>query len=231
MALIRGNHSFDEQFTQIPNAYLRDERLSLAAIGLLGQLMSHKPGWQITQENLARANHVGRDAIRSLINQLVGAGYLRRSDKRKRNSAGQLAGYDYVTCDPVLGEPTLAQPTLAEPTLVEPLHKNTNTQNTITKKTRTKRALHPIPDDWKPNESFYSDVKWIGIDIDDEAERFVNWHLAKGIENKDWQAAFRNWLKKALDYHKRTDYRESERDRQKRELDAWIASLPEEEKQ
>lgn len=228
MALIRGNHTFDENFTQIPNEYLRDKRLSLAAIGLLGQLLSHRPGWEITQENLAKANNVGRDAIRTLINQLVDAGYLRRSDKRQRNSAGQLAGYDYVTCDPMLGEPTLAEPTLAEPTLVHPLHKKTITKNTINKKT-IKRE-HSLPKDWKPKESVYTDNRWIGIDIDREAERMRNWSEANGKKYKDWDAAFRNWLDRAIDFQKRKDYREVERERERRELDAWIASLPDEEK-
>ena len=35
MPLIRGYHSFDDHFTQIPNSWLRDTRLSLKAIGLL----------------------------------------------------------------------------------------------------------------------------------------------------------------------------------------------------
>jgi len=64
MPLVRGRHSFDDQFTQIPNAWLRDNRLSLQARGLLAQLMSHAPGWNITQESLAKANNIGRDAMR-----------------------------------------------------------------------------------------------------------------------------------------------------------------------
>lgn len=128
MALIRGHHNVDDQFTQIPNAWLRDKRISLAAIGLMAQLMSHRPGWEITQENLAHANGCGRDRIRTVIDELLSAGYLKRSESRQRNSAGQLAGYDYVTCDPtldspMLGFPTQAEPTLGEPTLDKPLHK------------------------------------------------------------------------------------------------------------
>jgi hypothetical protein len=128
MALIRGHHNFDDQFTQIPNAWLRDKRISLAAIGLMAQLMSHRPGWEITQENLAHANGCGRDRIRTIIDELLNAGYLKRSEERQRNSAGQLAGYDYVTCDPMQDSPMLGFPTQAEPTQANPLHKKTITR-------------------------------------------------------------------------------------------------------
>ncbi len=126
MALIRGHHDFDEQFTQIPNAWLRDQRLSLATRGLLAQIMSHKPGWSITLENLAAANGVGRDAIRSCINQLIKFGYLTRSEERERNSAGQVAGYTYKTQTPQAVQPTLENPTQVQPTLDKQPHKKNN---------------------------------------------------------------------------------------------------------
>jgi hypothetical protein len=124
MPLIRGHHEFDDQFTQIPNAWLRDQRISLAAKGLLAQLLSHSPGWRISQESLANANGVGRDAMRTLINELLAAGYLSRSEDRERTDKGYLGGYTYTTQDPMLGEPMLA-----EPTQVNPLHKNNILKN------------------------------------------------------------------------------------------------------
>lgn len=120
MPLIRGHHSFDDHFTQIPNAWLRDSRISLGAKGLLAQLLSHAPGWRISQENLAHANGIGRDAIRTLINELLEAGYLSRSEDRERNEKGYLGGFTYTTQDP------LAEPTLDNPTQDNPLHKNNN---------------------------------------------------------------------------------------------------------
>jgi hypothetical protein len=118
MPIIRGEHYFDTEFTRIPNSYVRDAQLSLAARGLLAQLLSHAPGWEISQESLARANNVGRDAMRTLINELMQYGYLTRSQNRQRNEQGHLAGYVYTT-----QEPTQAEPMLAEPTQVNPLHK------------------------------------------------------------------------------------------------------------
>lgn len=138
MPLIRGHHSFDDHFTQIPNDWLRDSRISLGAKGLLAQLLSHAPGWRISQENLAHANGVGRDAIRTLINELLEAGYLMRSEDRERNEKGYLGGYTYTTQDPS-GEPTLDKPTQDNP-----LHKNN-----ILKKNNLKN-----------NERIYSDSEF-----------------------------------------------------------------------
>lgn len=114
MPLIRGHHSFDDHFTQIPNDWLRDKAISLGAKGLLAQLLSHAPGWRISQESLARDNGIGRDAIRTLINELLEAGYLMRSDDRERTEKGYLGGYTYTTQDP----------TQDNPTQDNPLHKN-----------------------------------------------------------------------------------------------------------
>jgi biotin operon repressor len=112
MPLIRGHHSFDDHFTQIPNDWLRDPKISLGAKGLLAQLLSHTPGWRISQENLAYANGVGRDAIRTLINELLNAGYLVRSEDRERNEKGYLGGYTYTTQDPTQDNPTQDNPLL-----------------------------------------------------------------------------------------------------------------------
>lgn len=119
MPLIRGHHSFDDHFTQIPNEWLRDKNISLGAKGLLAQLLSHAPGWKVSQENLAHANGIGRDAIRTLINELLKAGYLMRSEERERTEKGYLGGYTYTTQDPTQDNPTQA----------EPLHKNNNLKN------------------------------------------------------------------------------------------------------
>ena len=123
MPLIRGHHSFDDHFTQIPNDWLRDKTISLGAKGLLAQLLSHAPGWRISQESLARDNGIGRDAIRTLINELLNAGYLMRSEDRERTEKGYLGGYTYTTQDP----------TQDNPTQDNPLHKNNIIKNKILK--------------------------------------------------------------------------------------------------
>jgi hypothetical protein len=143
MPLIRGHHSFDDHFTQIPNDWLRDKRISLGAKGLLAQLLSHAPGWRISQESLGRDNGVGRDAIRTLINELLGAGYLSRSEDRERTEKGYLGGYSYTTQDPS------ACPTLDNPTQAEPLHKNNNIKNNIIKNNERIYSDSQFEEFWK----------------------------------------------------------------------------------
>lgn len=100
MPLIRGHHSFDDHFTQIPNDWVRDTRLSLKAIGLLAQLMSHAPGWKMSIRSLARANGTGFDTIKSAVTELEAYGYLVRSEEQKRSDDGTFADYEWRTADP-----------------------------------------------------------------------------------------------------------------------------------
>ena len=86
MPLIRGHHSFDDQYAQIPNSWLRDSRLTLKAIGLLAQIMSHRPGWNMSIRNLAANNKVGRDQISAALKELETYGYLERTQERGDNN-------------------------------------------------------------------------------------------------------------------------------------------------
>ena len=100
MPLVRGHHSFDDHFTQIPNDWVRDTRLSLKAIGLLVQLMSHTPGWRMSIRSLARTNGTGIDTIKSAVAELEKHGYLVRSEEQNRGEDGTFADYEWRTADP-----------------------------------------------------------------------------------------------------------------------------------
>ena len=138
MALIRGHHDFDDHFTQIPNSYLRDSRLSLEARGLYAQLLSHSEGWRISLQSLAHVNNIGRDKVRRIINELMNHGYLARSEEQVHNERGFLAGYDYTTTDPtgVAWEPTKVEPTKVQPTKANKAHKKTSVKEDQVKRTK-----------------------------------------------------------------------------------------------
>jgi hypothetical protein len=126
MALIRGHHSFDDHFTQIPNDWVRDDRLSLEARGLLAQIMSHRPGWNLSIKSMAARNRIGRDKVKRILDELLDLGYLERSEKQSHDDKGHLAGYDYTTRDPgVTQEPCKAEPDKAEPAKADRPPKNT----------------------------------------------------------------------------------------------------------
>jgi len=87
-----------EQFVIIPNATVRDGRLSYAARGVLAELLSRPDNWSDTADALwrraksERGKHgEGRDVLRKAFAELEGAGYLSRI--RLRDDIGRLATY------------------------------------------------------------------------------------------------------------------------------------------
>ena len=77
------------QFALIPNATLRDPRLSYAARGILAELLTRPDGWDETMENIydrrrreRGAGAEGRRAIAAAWSELESAGYLRRVKTR-----------------------------------------------------------------------------------------------------------------------------------------------------
>ena len=125
MPLIRGHHSFDDQFAQIPNAWLRDSRLSLKAIGLLAQIMTHVPGWNMSINSLASRNNVGKDQIRTAIAELEEFGYLTREQSREE---GKFAETIWKTSDPS-EKPLSDNPTTENPTIKNTIPKEDQIKN------------------------------------------------------------------------------------------------------
>lgn len=73
--------------------------LSLRAIGLLAQLLSHKPGYVVTFKTLARKNREGDAAIRTVVDELKKAGFL--EIEKVRNRRGIITGSIWRLTDPV----------------------------------------------------------------------------------------------------------------------------------
>lgn len=92
--LVRPRLRFERNYTQLPNAWLRDRSLSFKARGLLGMLFSHETGFGVTLQSLANDGPDGVSAIRSAVEELEAAGYIRRVQKRNRQ------GHDWYICDP-----------------------------------------------------------------------------------------------------------------------------------
>ncbi len=137
MPIIRGKLEFEENFVQIPNRWLRDNRLSLKSLGLLAQLTTHSVGWKVTIKSLAIANNCGQDQIRTAVYELEQIGYLERKQQR---SSGKFSEAIWVTKDPepIEGSPITENPITDKPITDNPIHKNTITKNNKDKKTITK---------------------------------------------------------------------------------------------
>lgn len=121
MPIKRGRHSFDGQFTQILNSWLRDDRLSFKARGLLAYIESHTPEWEISVGWLASKSPEGKDALRSAIHELEIYGYLKREQE---NVNGRFGEVTWTT-----QEPLAENPSAENPPLKKTINKNTIEKN------------------------------------------------------------------------------------------------------
>lgn len=136
MAIRRKPVRPEEHYTIVSNAWARDERLSLKARGLLTLILSHRVGWNITIESLAKTNPEGKAAIRTAVNELEDNGYLRR--EHVRDDGGSFVGYDYALTDPPAFDFRTGAfdfPTTDNPTTDNPTSDNRTHKKTISKKT------------------------------------------------------------------------------------------------
>jgi hypothetical protein len=201
MPLIRGHHSFDDQYAQIPNSWLRDSRLTLKAIGLLAQIMSHRPGWNMSIRNLAANNKVGRDSISAALKELEFYGYLVRTQERGENNKWGEA--IYTTSDPMPDKPLAEKPLPEKPSSGNHATKNTiqlenQTKENNKKETATKK-LSQLDETWQPSEKLLAmfPTKWPLLKPSEDTEAFRLYHRAKGSKFVDWDLAYQQWMNRA----------------------------------
>lgn len=133
MSITRKVLSFETHFTQVPNAWLRDRRLSRRSRGLLAELLSHRPGWRVSIESLSNAGPEGLHAIRGAIAELEKHGYLVRGDQ-EHDVTGKFASASYTLTEPAdvpsfdypmtADSPSFDYPMTAEPMTDNRTHKN-----------------------------------------------------------------------------------------------------------
>lgn len=98
MGVRRTALEFEDHYTQIPNGWMRDQRLSRRARGVLAEIMTHRVGWHVSVTGLAKAGPEGRDAIRKALDELKDAGYLAVS--QTRGDRGRWNEVEYDLRDP-----------------------------------------------------------------------------------------------------------------------------------
>jgi hypothetical protein len=81
--------------------------------------------------------------------------------------------------------------------LVDPLR--LETPQRAVKAARARQVKHPLPDDWTPNLELVAEAKSLGIDPLDQATRMRDWARAEGAKKCDWDATFRNWIRRKAD--------------------------------
>ncbi len=116
MGVIRVEHNTN--YTTMSNRHLRDERLSLRAIGLMSKMLSLPEDWDYTVKGLAAIVKEGRDAVRKALMELEAAGYLVR--EQGRSAGGNFAANDYTLYEEPQVLPLTEKPSTVKPTTVKP---------------------------------------------------------------------------------------------------------------
>jgi hypothetical protein len=107
VSIRRARLPFEGQYVQIPNAWMRDNRISHRARGILAEIMTHSEDWIITLGSLWKNSPEGREAVRKALLELVEAGYLARD--QDRGELGRFGEINYVLTAPELSTATVFQ--------------------------------------------------------------------------------------------------------------------------
>lgn len=81
-------------FVTVHKSFIFDSNLSAKAKGILLYFLSRPDDWQIYTSEVVKNMNDGQKSINSGINELIEAGYVERSRKRKEN--GDFNGYEYL---------------------------------------------------------------------------------------------------------------------------------------
>ena len=130
-------------YTVMSNYHLRDKSLNLKAKGLLSQMLSLPEDWDYTLSGLAVINRESKDAIRSAVNELEKAGYIKR--RQTTDAGGKFSANEYVIYErPVTEEPLLEKPLSGFPTTDNPSTGKPSTENPtqiIKEKSNTQKSI------------------------------------------------------------------------------------------
>lgn len=129
LLIVRRRHAGN--FTQIPNSLIRNEHLSLKALGVIVHLLSLPPGYRISLEGLCAARKEGETAMRTAIQQLERLNYMRIV--RERSASGRFIHSKWIVSDEPIVDwaPHLENPRVEEPVLDHPVQGDQGATNTV----------------------------------------------------------------------------------------------------
>lgn len=206
-----------DNFTVVDNTLIRDRRLSPKARLLYIFMQSQPPGWNTSIKALADEVGISKDAIQSGVAELSDLGYLSVTTRRLGN--GRLDSV-YRMGDP---RKTRTGPENQDGSTRPENQDESHTGNQDVSKTDTKNCVGDAPrpadgkssssrkspnrgtrmtEDWLPEPRVREAMKaeLVGLDFRMEHAKFVDHFLASSAATavkRDWNAAWRNWMRKA----------------------------------
>ncbi len=199
MSIIRSPRP-ESNFYVLDKSISENDRLTWAARGVLIFLLGKPDNWQISIEHLRKQTAdtkkpTGRDALYSIIDELIAEGYIQRS--QGRGEEGRLGAYEYRVSEvPLPAYPDTAQPDTANPTL-------------ISTEVKQEQIGSNAPSAPKRQKVTFEDGEFIVHDCDlldawhasygkphveHEIAKAKAWVIAGGKKKKDWARFLTNWL-------------------------------------
>ena len=172
MAVFRVERTRD--YTVMSNHHLKNKELTLKAKGLLSQMLSLPEDWDYTLSGLSAINRESKDAIRSAVNELEKAGYIRR--RQTVDERGKFSGNEYVIYEqpqPLLDYPLSENTTTGNPSTEKPSPENptqlskdiTSTKESNTDLSKTHSIPFPSEETSQAPEAKRSDAKLRDMEI------------------------------------------------------------------
>ena len=195
---------FANKFTQISNAVLNDNELTLEEKGLFCYLFSKPDGWEFHYNSMKKElNEKSDDTIRRILTSLVKKGYITKTQNNKAES-GKFGGIDIEFTDKSFrltetkNTDSVNTPYGANADSVKLVPNNTNISNNTDNNNKDLIIIEKTQKKFvKPTtEEIQAYCKEIRANIN--AEQFYDYYESKGWmigknKMKDWKAAVRTW--------------------------------------
>jgi hypothetical protein len=151
-----------------------------------------------SHKRLAELCEMTDRAVRMQIDTLVDAGLLVVTHRTRENGSKTSNGYTLKLVEPDRKIFPIPPENISDPPrhIFPILNLGMINQGNEQEKRKPSRAMS-LPDQWCPSEKNIADAEERGFtyeEINHEADRFRDYHLARGSSFKDWNAAWRTWL-------------------------------------
>lgn len=120
--IFKVNKAKRNEWTQVLNATIRDDRISFRATGLLVFLLSLPDDWCAHQQHISTCKREGRDAVVSAWNELRQCGYIEKELVREKGKIVTTVWNIYEEpCSRLTGKPETVEPETVLPKAVNPV--------------------------------------------------------------------------------------------------------------
>lgn len=147
---------------------------------------------------IAEQCEISERSVQNHINALVKMGLVRVESRKSANGLNQSNIYHLcLNATAVSGESPA--PGISHDPVIDPDNKNINP---VRGKAKSKTVM---PENFAPTPEHIEQAKAAGLDIQDEFQKFSDYHASKGTQYVCWNSGFRYWLNTAAGFKRSAD--------------------------